>query len=113
MRATLAALLLLGCSSGAAPTAADPEPAAELPEPTPEARPAEAPLDPDSSCGRARACCEAFADAIPNVRSASACAGPGEAASAPDGDARCERMRDGWRAALEHHPRVDPPQPCQ
>ena len=108
------ALLLLGCSPAAEPASApEPEPAPVLAEPTPEPSAPEVALDPDSECGRARACCEAYADAIAGVVAASACIGPGEAADAPDADARCERMREGWRAALAHHPEIEPPEACR
>ena len=107
------ALLLLGCSSAAEPASVpEPEPPPELAEPTPEPA-AAATLDPDSPCGRARACCEAYADAFAGVVAASACVGPAEAVEAPDADARCARMREGWREALSHHPEIEPPEACR
>lgn len=113
MRALVLALVLTGCSSGAEPVSAEPrEP--DLPEPTEPASGVDGPpLDPHSECGRALACCEAYADAIENVVASSACVGPREASTAPDAGERCERMRDGWREALEHHPRAEVPEVCR
>jgi len=106
-------LLLLGCSSEASPptesTVAAPE---SLPEPTAEVTPARRALSPGSPCGRAAACCEAYAEAFGNVVAASACAGPVEAAAREDADARCDRMREGWRLALAHHAAAEPPAAC-
>lgn len=112
MPARALALLLVGCSSSPEP-AAPPDPAPELAEPTEEPRAIEVPLDPDSECGRARLCCEAYARAIAGVVAASACVGPAEVAGEPDAAARCDRMREGWRVALEHHPDEEPPEACR
>ncbi|HJL18104.1 MAG TPA: hypothetical protein RMH99_20745, partial [Sandaracinaceae bacterium LLY-WYZ-13_1] len=73
--------------------------------------PAAAP-DPGSACGRALACCRAYAEAVPNVVADSACAGPAEVADRPDADARCRAMAAGWRETLALLPDVDPPEAC-
>ena len=69
-------------------------------------------LDPDTACGRALACCRAFAEATPNVLAEHACVGPAEASTADDADERCARMTEGWRVALERNPDVEPPGAC-
>jgi len=69
-------------------------------------------LEPGSPCGRALACCRAFAEVTPHVDPAAACAGAIEAAQFDDADARCDRLRIGWRVALEDHEDVDPPEAC-
>lgn len=100
-----------------------PEPSAgEVDEPAGEPRsaavtaepvdPPPPPLDPESACGRAEACCQAFAEVTPHVEVASACAGPREVFEDDDADARCERMVEGWRVALETHEGVDVPDTC-
>ncbi len=85
-----------------------------IPHETSEHRPLEAlsTLDPATTCGRAQACCRAFAAATPNVVSASACAETVEAAEREDADARCERMIVGWRIALDRNADVEPPPTC-
>lgn len=83
----------------------------EAPEHSPLPEP-EAVLDPATMCGRAEACCRAFAAAVPNVVEESACAGPADAAGAGDADGRCERMMAGWRTVLERHPDAEPPPEC-
>ena len=101
----LATLLVMGACSG--------EEAAREPEPTGGAEESQSdtertlppalehdPLDPDSACGRAEACCRAFAAAIPNVVAESACVGPREVHERADADVRCDAMRAGWREAL-------------
>ena len=98
----------------------DPAPTggAEVERPTPpeeppaEPEPAEPVLDPETVCGQARACCEAFAAAIPNVVVRSACRGPIDASADADADARCEAMRAGWREALALHSAAEPPPEC-
>ncbi|MCZ7687298.1 MAG: hypothetical protein M5U28_54605 [Sandaracinaceae bacterium] len=97
----LSALLSATCSgaNGAEPR---PEPAEVPAEPPagPSAREEELPEpDPSSTCGRALACCRAYAAAIPDVVEASACRGVFEAASAED-ERRCRAMSRGWREAL-------------
>lgn len=102
-----------GCGESRAasvePTSA---PSSDAPSPSPEEREPIAMLDPDSDCGRAELCCRAYADAIPNVVAASACVGPREASEMRDAADRCRRMRDGWRAALEHLGSGDLPAAC-
>ncbi|MCB9597269.1 MAG: hypothetical protein H6719_31380 [Sandaracinaceae bacterium] len=98
-----------------------------IPEPVPEPLEAPAPhevaehedppparptLDPDTTCGRAERCCHAFAEAMPHVVVESACAEPGEVAELEDADARCGRMIEGWRTALDRRDGVDPPEVC-
>lgn len=85
-----------------------PHEATEHPERAPEL-PA---LDPESVCGRAQACCRAFAEVTPNVDASAACAEPADAAGAEDADARCRRMIIGWAAALEAHEGVEVPEVC-
>lgn len=100
----LATLLVMGACSGEE-AARDPEPTGgaeqsqtetERAEPTVEHEP----LDPDTACGRAEACCRAFAAAMPNVVAESACVGPREVHERADADARCDAMRAGWSEAL-------------
>lgn len=95
-------------------SAAEPRPTEGAQESEPaEVAPTDLPtLDPSSVCGRARACCEAYAEAVPNVVVDSACAGPGEVAADPDSDARCRAMIAGWRETLRLLPEVDPPPAC-
>jgi len=69
-------------------------------------------LDPETPCGRALTCCRAFAEVTPHVDPAAACAGPIEATHYDDADARCDRLRIGWRVALEDHEGVEPPDAC-
>jgi hypothetical protein len=79
----------------------------------PQIEPSPPPLDPESPCGRAERCCRVWATDMPSVDADAACGGPAEDASAPDGDARCERMRTGWREALILlHPDAEPPEVC-
>ncbi len=111
----LSAWLVLGCSGGAEPRVERmPEPSDEAStvEPAPVAEPAAPELDPGSACGRALACCRAYAGAIEDVVESSACAGPSEASEAPDADARCDAMKEGWRDALIHL-RGEPPEACR
>lgn len=116
-------LLFVLAAACSAPTPATPEPASHAPAgPTPHessdhrpivvAEPALESLDADTSCGRAQACCRAFAAATPHVDAASACAETVEVAELADADERCERMTIGWRVALEHNREVDPPAAC-
>ena len=104
----LAALLVaLGCSGVTEPRASAPRPreeAASREEPAPEAELARVEPDPDSACGRALACCRAFAVTLPHVIEASACAGVYEAADTADPDRRCDAMKEGWRQALASLP---------
>lgn len=74
--------------------------------------PPRAPLDPATTCGRAEACCAAFAEVTPHVALDTACAEPHAAASLPDADARCARMIRGWRTALEQHEGLAMPEAC-
>ena len=78
----------------------------------PEPDPPPPALDPSTVCGRAQACCRAFAEVTPNVAADVACAEPADAAGAADADARCERMIIGWRAALELHDGLEMPDAC-
>src|SRR6185295_3522114 len=78
----------------------EPDPPAEEPR---AGEPVHPEIDPGSSCGRALACCRAYCAAIPEVPEASACEGIYEALdAAPDPDARCRMMADGWGQALQH-----------
>ncbi len=101
VRAIFLASILTACSgaNGAEPRPLpETQPAPEAPEPS---EPAEVELDPSSPCGRALACCHAYASAIPDVVEDSACRGPGEAHALADADRRCRGMSAGWREALE------------
>lgn len=103
----LLALLALACSgaNGAEPPPIQPRSEEPAPEPPPEPEPAVSPTraepDPDSACGRALACCRAYASAVPDVVESSACAGVFEAAET-GADARCDAMKEGWRQVLTH-----------
>jgi hypothetical protein len=104
--AVTALLVALGCSgaNSGEPRASDPrreETARMAPreEPAPEPAPRVEP-EPESACGRALACCRAYAGAVPHVVEASACAGVYEAGDTTDPDARCDAMKEGWRQAL-------------
>jgi hypothetical protein len=110
----LGAVALGGCGEGepgAAPAEGAEAPAPREREPPPE--PSAVVLDPTSPCGRARACCRAYAEAIPHVDDAVACVGPAEVAGAPDADARCARMVEGWREALERLREGGAPAACR
>ena len=92
------------------PSAAEAEtPEGRVEEPEASALPT---LDPETACGRALACCEAFAAAFENVVASSACRGPVDASEAEDAAARCDRMTLGWRVALERHETASPPTAC-
>jgi hypothetical protein len=67
---------------------------------------------PGSVCDLALACCRAYTSAVPDVVESSACAGVYEALDLADADARCERMRTGWRSAFEHLD-VEVPESCR
>jgi hypothetical protein len=71
-------------------------------EPTPSGEEDAVPEpDPSSTCGRALACCRAYARAIPDVVEQSACSGVLDAAPTPQAEPRCRAMATGWRQALE------------
>lgn len=102
MRA-LALLVAFGCS-GANGDHDPQEPSDPVADEDPGSPPVEEdprpPVDPDTVCGRALACCRAYAAAIPNVVEESACAGIYDAIEGPSPDASCARMSRGWREAL-------------
>lgn len=109
----LASLLSATCS-GARDAEPRPEPAVVPPEraaPEPSAREDALPEpEPSSTCGRALACCRAYAAAIPDVVEASACRGVFEAASSED-ERRCRAMTRGWGEALARL--GDAPEACR
>ncbi len=113
----LIALALASCSgtSNAEPHAARAREVVARPQPAPEPEvvgEAAPEPDPSSTCGQALACCRAYASSIPDVVESSACAGAREAASDPEGDARCRAMKEGWRQALAHLS-GEPPDACR
>lgn len=108
----LVSSLLAGCGSPADEPHATGGAEALEEAPSPASSDEPAALDPDSVCGRALACCEAYAAAIPNVVPEAACAGPAEATADADADERCRRMIAGWRETLELLPDVEPPPSC-
>ena len=105
--ALTALLVALGCSGAnrAEPRASAPREAPHEARPAePEPEPARVELDPATACGRALACCRAFAATLPHVVETSACAGVYEASDTDDPDGRCDRMKEGWRQALANLP---------
>ncbi|HEY8432256.1 MAG TPA: hypothetical protein VIL20_27980 [Sandaracinaceae bacterium] len=106
IRAWLCAAWLLCAACSGANGSAEPRPRPEPERPVAPAReeePAAPSLpdpDPASTCGRALACCRAYAAAIPDVVEDSACRGVREAASEGNADARCRAIAEGWRQAL-------------
>jgi hypothetical protein len=105
MKRAFVLAMLLGCSGANGehrphepndPPLVDPDPTPRVDDPDP--RP---PVDPETACGRALACCRAYARAIPSVVEDSVCAGIYEAIERDDADARCGRMARGWREALQ------------
>lgn len=112
------ALLFAFAVACSVPQEAPPERPSRVSPPTPHEATAHAPfepppsLDPTTVCGRALACCRAFARATPHVSATSACAETFEVAELEDADARCGRMQLGWRAALEVREDLEPPEAC-
>jgi hypothetical protein len=110
--AITALLVALGCSgaSRGEPRSSAPrireEPLREATheEPASEPEPPRVELDPATACGRALACCRAFAGFVPHVVESSACAGVYEASDTADPDGRCDLMKEGWRQALANLP---------
>lgn len=109
--AVIALLVALGCSGASrtepragAPREEPPREIAHDEPPPPEPEPARVELDPATACGRALACCRAFAATLPHVVESSACAGVYEASDTADPDGRCDLMKEGWRQALANLP---------